>query len=806
MLQVPMSTPPISAVDSSPSSTTVCGRVRRRVRVRGTVQGVGFRPFVHRIATAQSLAGWVYNDDQGVLIEVEGTDSALERFLQSLHAEAPAASTIDEISYVEVACDRSHHFEIRNSPTRAGGTVPISRDLATCDDCWREFNDPYDRRYRYPFLNCTQCGPRFTIVLDVPYDRERTTMRSFRMCPACQREYEDPTGRRFHAEPNACPVCGPSLAWYAPGASVPIATHSGALSLACEVIKSGGLIAVKGIGGYHLVCDATSTAAVALLRARKCRPDKPLAILVDSIDTLRQFAAVSTGATTSLLSPAHPIVLVPHATRTPIASNVAPGVDTIGVMLPALPLHAMLAERGPLVCTSGNLSDEPIAWCDDDARARLAPLVDGVLAHDRPIEVPCDDSVVQIGSDNRERPVRRSRGYAPFPIARPAGVYSSCRVLAVGAELKATIGVLQGERCFLSSHIGDVASPDTLAALSHAVAHMERLHDARAERIACDAHPGYLSAAWAQREAAARSVPLIRVQHHHAHLASLMAEHGMRDSASLLAFTFDGTGYGPDGTIWGGEALVGDYRDYERVASIVPFTLAGGDTAVKQPWRAAVGLLHALALEPVDAPMLVARVEAHALRIVTTLMQRSLGCATTTSMGRLLDACAVLAGGALAVSYEGQGAIEFEALARTAAGAVSPEMLSRYRVAVESSRNRVPHGPSFVMNTRPMVAALLDDSRNLDPADTPARAAIAWAVHAGIVAGMTQVATLVRDRTAAATVGLTGGVFQNRLLADLARTTLTAKGFLVLEHHRVPCNDGGLALGQAMIAACTELS
>lgn len=806
MLQVTMSPPSVSVADTPRSPSTPLGRVRRRIRVRGTVQGVGFRPFVHRLAVAYSLAGWVYNDDHGVLIEVEGTNSALEQFLQMLETEAPAASTIDEISGVEVECERSRRFEIRSSPTRTGGAVPISPDLATCADCWREFNDPRDRRYRYPFLNCTQCGPRFTIILDVPYDRERTTMQRFRMCPDCQREYDDPNSRRFHAEPNACPACGPSLAWYAPGAANVTATRNDALALACGVIQSGGVIAVKGIGGYHLVCDATNASAVALLRTRKHRPDKPLAILVDSIDTLREFADVSTGAMIALQSPAHPIVLVPHAARTPIAPNVAPGVDTIGAMLPALPLHAMLAACGPLVCTSGNLSDEPIAWRDNDARARLAPLVDGVLSHDRPIDVPCDDSVVQMGSDDRERPVRRSRGYAPFPIARPAGVYSAGDVLAVGAELKATVGVLKGERCFLSSHIGDVASPDTLAALSHAVAHMERLHAAHAERIACDAHPAYLSATWAQHEAAARAIPLIRVQHHHAHLAALMAEHGMRDSASLFAFTFDGTGYGPDGTIWGGEALMGGYRGYERVASLLPFTMAGGDAAVRQPWRAALGLLHAMAITPSDAMLLTDRLDTRQLRVVETQLQRSLGCATTTSMGRLLDACAVLTGGPLTVSYEGQGAIEFEAQARRAAGGVSAEMLARYRVLVEPVGVRVPNGPAFVMNTKPMIAALLADTRDLRLSDTEARATIAWAVHAGIVAGMTQVARLVGDRNAVVRVGLTGGVFQNRLLADLARSALTAEGFIVLEHHRIPCNDGGLALGQAMIAACTECS
>lgn len=780
--------------------------VRRQVRVRGTVQGVGFRPFVHRIAHAHGVAGWVYNDDDGVLIEVEGAPDVVDAFLAALVVEAPAASVVDEVTTVAVPIAQASDFVIRESPVRAGGTVPISPDLATCADCWREFNDPADRRYHYPFLNCTQCGPRFTIVLDVPYDRTRTTMRQFVMCADCQREYEDPTSRRFHAEPNACPVCGPALAWYAPGGHVVLARRDEALAQALAVVRAGGVIAVKGIGGYHLVCDATNEQAVATLRARKHRPDKPLAMLVDSLETLRTFARVSEGAAASLTSPAHAIVLVPHIAPSPIAPNVAPGVETIGAMLPSLPLHAMLATVGPLVCTSGNLSDEPIAWRDEDARARLAPLVDGVLAHDRPIEVPCDDSVVQIGSDERERPVRRSRGYAPFPLAVPPGDYASTRVLAVGAELKATVGVLQGARCFLSSHVGDVASPDTLAALTHAVAHLERLHDAHPERIACDAHPGYLSAAWASREAAARGLPLVRVQHHHAHLASLMAEHGLTDTDTLFAFTFDGTGYGPDGTIWGGEALLGGYRSYSRLASLTPFLLAGGDAAVKQTWRTALGLLHALGIPVEDATALDATLEPAQKRALAWQLAKGMGCATTTSMGRLLDACAALAGGRRVVSYEGQGAIEFEALAAGATAADSAPLAGRYRMRVEENPDSGPHAPARIMDVAPLVRALLADVRAQGQPGAPSSAAIARAVHAGIAAGMVEVARYARNAHGIHAVGLTGGVFQNRLLSDLARTALVAEGFTVLEHHRVPSNDGGLALGQAMIAACTDLS
>jgi hydrogenase maturation protein HypF len=791
--------------------------VRRQARARGIVQGVGFRPFVHRLAHRHGLAGFVYNDDDGVLLELEGVVDAVDACLAALAAEAPAASVIDSVTVADVPVRGDTAFRILESPARSGGTVPISPDLATCRDCWREFADPTDRRYRYPFLNCTQCGPRFTIVLDVPYDRTRTTMRQFRMCVDCQREYDDPTSRRFHAEPNACPLCGPSIAWYAPGREADLARREEALTAALGVIRAGGVIAVKGVGGYHLVCDATNPVAVDLLRARKHRPDKPLAILVADVATLRRFASVSPGAEASLSSAAHPIVLVPHRGETPIAANVAPGVDTIGAMLPSLPLHAMIAAGGPVVCTSGNLSDEPIAWRDEDARARLAVLVDGVLAHDRPIEVPCDDSVVQIGSDDRERPVRRSRGYAPFPLAVPVGAWRSDAVLAVGAELKATIGVLQGRRCFLSSHIGDVASPETLAAMSHAVAHMERLHAARPDRIACDLHPGYLSAAWAQREATARVLPLVRVQHHHAHLASLMAEHGLGAEESLFAFTFDGTGYGPDHTIWGGEALLGGYQRFTRVASITPFLLAGGDAAVKQTWRAALGLLHALRIPLDEAVHLDQALDEAQKRTVAVQLARGLGCATTTSMGRLLDACAALAGGRRVVTYEGQGAIEFEAAAQ---GALAREAVvsrrstpaatgmdidaGRYRMRVGVIPDGGTEAPRIIMDPAPLVRALLEDMRVAGRPGAPARGQIALAVHRGIAAAMVEVARHVRAAHGTTRVGLTGGVFQNRLLSDLARHALVTDGFTVLEHHVVPSNDGGLALGQALIAACVE--
>jgi hydrogenase maturation protein HypF len=782
-------------------------RARVRIRVRGTVQGVGFRPFVHRIAQRHGLTGFVLNDDDGVLLEAEGATAQLDGFLLALRTEAPAASHVESIDVEPVAAGADRGFVIRKSTPRHGGTVPVSPDLATCNDCWREFRDPEDRRFQYPFLNCTQCGPRFTIIQDVPYDRARTTMRAFTMCEACAQEYHDPTSRRFHAEPNACPTCGPSLQWYAPGGDEVIARRAEALSHALAVVQRGGVIAVKGIGGYHLVCDATNAEAVDTLRRRKHRPDKPLAILVADLETIQRFATVTAGAARALRSPAHPIVLVPHHPSSPIAPNVAPGIDTIGVMLPSLPLHAMLAAFGPLVCTSGNLSDEPIAWRDEEARLRLAPLVDGVLSHDRVIEVPCDDSVVQLGTDDRERPIRRSRGYAPMPMERPPGTWARSAVLAVGAELKATIGILQGSRCMLSSHIGDVANPETLNALDHATHHLLRLHDAHPDRIACDLHPGYLSAMWASQEAARRKLPLIRVQHHHAHLASLMGEHGLPLDTSLLAFTFDGTGYGSDGTIWGGEALLGGYRSFRRLASITPFPLAGGDVAVRQPWRSARGLLHALAIPVSEATVLdawLASLSPAARRTLDVQLERGISCATTTSMGRFLDACAMLMGGHATVSYEGQGAIALEAAAHAYIAEHDPTpLVGRYAMPVMRAETSMEsQAPMYRWELQGIVRSLLADVR----AQTLPVGAMAWALHASLAAALRALAVETRASHGVSTVGLTGGVFQNRLLSLLAREALEFEGFGVLEHHRIPCNDGGLALGQALIAAATDLS
>ncbi len=776
----------------SPIAASPPPAVRRLVRVRGVVQGVGFRPFVHRLAVAHDLVGFVGNDDDGVHVEVQGALHAVESFCAALVTEAPSASTVLEVSVQPCAPQPTSGFVIVPSVPRAGGTVPVSPDLATCADCWREFHDPSDRRFHFPFLNCTQCGPRYTIIEDMPYDRSRTTMADFRMCSTCQQEYDDPTSRRFHAQPNACAACGPALVWSAPGAAD--TWGDSALVAAQQALRAGAILAVKGLGGYHLVCDAMQSETVQRLRDRKRRPHKPLALLADCMATIESFAIVSDAERALLQSPAHPIVLLTRRADSLLPDTLAPGAETIGVMLPYTPLYALLAADGPLVCTSGNLADEPIAWDDADARERLLPLVDGILAHDRPIAVPCDDSVVQCMDDGTEQPIRRSRGYAPLPVMLSNDMVGRASVLAVGAELKSTLAITRNRYAVLSSHLGDVGDPLTLEALARNADHMLRLHDITPARVACDLHPGYLSSRWAREYAAARGLPCIPVQHHHAHLASLLAEHAISVETSALVFTFDGTGYGPDGSIWGGEALIGDYRRAERVASLRPFSLPGGDSAVRHPSRVALALLHALGLPWHEALAPVRAYDNTARNVLATQLERSLGTVQTSSAGRLLDACAALAGGRQTVSYEGQAAIEFEVLARQHVGTRGEG--DRYVVALHESSTGF-----LTIDPLPMVRALIADVlASRDPR------LIAYHVHATLAEAIVQTALRLRTPRGALPVGLSGGVFQNRLLQGLVSSRLAEAGVSVLQHHIVPPNDGGLALGQALVAAHADLT
>jgi hydrogenase maturation protein HypF len=702
---------------------------RRRLRVTGIVQGVGFRPFVHRLAHRHDLAGFVLNDGQGVLIEVEGPGPALTAFAEDVRLRAPQLARVDDIAADPMPTQGERGFAIRTS-TPTGGAALIPADVATCGDCLRELFDPGDRRYRYPFINCTQCGPRFTIVRNVPYDRPLTTMAGFEMCAACRHEYEDPGDRRYHAEPVCCPACGPAL-------SLPV-------ERAVDLLREGAIVAVKGLGGYHLACDAANDDAVACLRSRKLRDDKPFAVMTDTPETL---AAMAEDEAELLRSPRRPIVLVRRRPGA-VVKSVAPGTDWLGLLLPYTPLQHLLLHDfgGPLVMTSGNRSDEPIAYTDDDARDRLRGIADAFLAHDRPIHRRCEDSVVR-----RAFPIRRSRGYVPddlplpMPAARP--------LIAVGGELKSTFCVIRAGKAFLSPHLGDLHSEESYRAFRNDLALYLNMLDLRPEVIAHDLHPEYLSTRWALEQDAEP----VGVQHHHAHAAACLAEHG--EVGPALALVFDGTGYGTDGTLWGGELLLCDLREFHRLAHLTPVPLPGGEAAIREPWRTAASHLE-LAGRPVPWA-------------AWETVRASLGvnAPMSSGMGRLFDAVAALVGVRERVTYEGQAAIELEQLAGDAIAD--------------------PYAWTFGDGAR-LVALVHDDLKAGRP-----RPQIAAAFHETVAAGAAAACAAVGEPR---TVVLTGGTFQNLRLLDSTRARLKSAGFRVLSHRLVPPNDGGLSYGQAAVA------
>ena len=706
---------------------------RRRYRVEGVVQGVGFRPFVYGLASRHGLGGFVLNDGHGVLIEVEGTTSSLAAFGEGLRAEAPPLAVVAAVATESLPVAGSRVFAI--VPSRPGaGTALIPPDIATCADCLRELHDPSDRRYRYPFVNCTACGPRLTIVTGVPYDRAATTMAGFPMCDACRREYEEPLDRRFHAEPTCCPDCGPRL-------SMP-------LEEAVALLDEGRILAVKGLGGYHLACDAGDESAVDRLRTRKRRDEKPFALLCGAPELL----AVTSDEERALLeSPAHPIVLLRRHPDTPVARAVAPGTPWLGVMLPYTPLHHLLWNDvgRPLVLTSGNIADEPIAFDDGEARRRLGGIADAFLAHDRPIHRRCEDSVVRVSF-----PVRRSRGYAPAGLPLPVPAPSP--VVAAGAELKSTFCVARGREAFLSPHLGDLDSEAAYLAFRTDLRLYLAMLGVTPGIVAYDLHPEYLASKWALEQDAEP----IGVQHHHAHAAACLAEHG--ETGPALALVFDGTGFGPDGTLWGSELMRVDLERYERLRHLEPVPLAGGEAAVHEPWRVAAAYLE-LAGRPV--PWERWRLVREALKLDPP---RSAG------MGRLFDAAAAVLDVRERVSYEGQAAIELEQLA-----ADVPADPWDWRFGDGATLIAHVHDDAAAGMPRPAVAAAFHE--------TVARAAADACAEAG------------GDRT----VVLSGGTFQNlRLLASTKRR-LEEHGFRVLAHRLVPPNDGGIAYGQAAVAAAT---
>jgi hydrogenase maturation protein HypF len=707
----------------------VITRERRRLRVRGIVQGVGFRPFVYGLASRHGLDGFVLNDGEGVVIEAEGEPGALDTFAAALRAEAPALAQVKSVTAEPLRPRGEAGFTIAKSSTGGARTL-IPADVATCDDCLRELFDPTDRRYRYPFVNCTQCGPRFTIVRAVPYDRANTTMAGFALCAHCRREYEDPADRRFHAEPTCCPACGPQL-------SLP-------LEEAIGLLRDGAVLAVKGIGGYHLACDAENEEAVARLRGRKRREEKPFAVLSAAPESL---ADVSLSELELLRSPARPIVLV-RRREGAVAPSVAPGTAWLGVLLPYSPLHHLLCaelER-PLVLTSGNRSDEPIAFVDDEARQRLDGIADAFLAHNRPIHRRCEDSVVRA-----EFPLRRSRGYVPSALPLPD---QAPPLIAVGAELKSTFCVTRGREAFLSAHFGDLDSEAAYGAFRDDLDLFLTMLDVEPELVAHDLHPEYLSTKWALEQDAA----LVAVQHHHAHAAACLAEHG--EEGPALALVFDGTGYGTDGTLWGGELLRCDLAAFERLAHLAAVHLPGGEAAIREPWRLAAFHLERAGL-PVRWP------EWERVRETLKLDQP-----LASGMGRLFDAVAALLGVRERISYEGQAAIELEQLAGERPGDPYPwrfddptELVTICYLELEAGRPREEVASRF---------------------------------HETVAAGAAEACVRAGEPQ---TVVLSGGSFQNLRLLRSTRARLEAAGFRVLTHRRVPPNDGGVSYGQAVIAA-----
>ena len=771
--------------------TVVTERVtRKRVVVRGVVQGVGFRPFVHRLATGLGLTGFVGNDGDGVFLEVQGGAGDIERFLDRLEPEAPTLAGVEEVVVGDVdgvdddAGTAGGAFAIVGSRASPGATTLIPPDVATCDACLAEVLDPGDRRFRYPFANCTDCGPRFTIIQALPYDRRSTTMAGFSMCDDCAAEYGDPTDRRFHAQPVACPACGPRLAFHRDGDVVE--GTDAVLALLQGALVAGAIVAVKGIGGYHLACDATDDGPVTRLRERKGRGAKPFAVMVPDLATARRIAMVDDAEEKALRSPARPIVLCRRRPDAPVSALVAPGNPLVGLMLPYSPLHHLLFLPVPgsdvpppsvVVLTSGNVADERICFEDDDARERLGGLADAVCSHDRPIESPCDDSVVRV-TDGHALPIRRSRGFAPLPIRLAVPVVPT---VALGGELKATICVASGTHAWISQHIGDLGGLDTERALEDVRATFCRIYGVEPEVHAVDRHPGYRT----HRLSLERHWPgRVEVQHHHAHIASVMAEHGMDGSSPVIGMAFDGTGYGtgPDGApqIWGGEVLVADYAGFERVGHLAPLPLPGGDAAVRNPCRIAVAYLAALGIDTGGMSPAELACDDTERAVVARMVERGTGCVPTTSMGRLFDAVASLLGIRHRVSYEAQGAIELEA----AASHARPVRPLGFGLAEDG-----------VLDPRPVLEGLLEGL-----ADGVGVADLACSFHHAVAGAVVASAHRAAAAAGRLPVALSGGVFQNALLTALVRRSLEGDGFTVLTHCSVPPNDGGLALGQAVVA------
>jgi hydrogenase maturation protein HypF len=771
----------------------------KHIHVTGIVQGVGFRPFVYGLATRLDLHGWVINTSAGVEIHIEGEAENVQAFIENLSAEKPTLATLDQIKITDASIENLPTFKIKPSTSIVGAFQPISPDVAICVDCERELFDPNDRRYLYPFINCTNCGPRFTIIKDLPYDRPATTMADFPMCDACRAEYENPLDRRFHAQPTACPDCGPfvQLRNSSITSVSTIDLRLSAILKARQLLREGKILAIKGLGGFHLACDATNNKAVEELRQRKGRAGKPFALMFADINSVQKYCKVNDTERALLTGHEKPIVLLDIKPSKWIAREVAPQMDTLGVMLPYTPLHHLLfnqtnpvlaAQPAPfvLVMTSGNFSEEPIAIRNEDALERLAPLADAFLLHNREIHIRCDDSVVRVEGNKLKvdslstfnfQPstiyLRRSRAYSPYPVSLP---FDSKPTLAVGGELKNTFCLTRDRYAFLSQHIGDMENVEVYESFEQNVEHLSRLFRVQPELLAYDMHPNYFTTAYAQRSTL--NVQRIPVQHHHAHIASCMADNKL-DNRTLIGLSFDGTGYGTDGAIWGGEVLLASYADFERAAHLEYLPLPGGDSATRNPWRIAVGYAESLGLDIADLPFLES-IDSHAVDIVRKQVQKKLNTPQTSSMGRLFDAVASMVGIRNQVTYEAQAAIEMEVLSKEFIGEANA-----YPFEIQDG----------VMLVGEMFKHIIQDVRS-----NQAVGLIGARFHRTVCAMAVEVSRDVRRKTKINEVALSGGVWQNQALLDLTRADLLRENFIVYTHQQTPANDGGLAIGQAAIA------
>ncbi len=749
---------------------------RQRIEINGIVQGVGFRPFVFNLARRLKISGFVRNTSQGVYIEAQGSEDTLQRFIHSLLKEKPPLAEIISLRQTEISPNGDRDFRIVSSTDSSLAETLIAPDMAICDDCLRELRDPSDRRYRYPFINCTNCGPRFTIIRKIPYDRPNTSMAPFTMCPQCQAEFENPADRRFHAQPNACPQCGPYVWLEEPDREKILAVKNEALQKTIRALLQGRIVAIKGLGGFHLTVDATNEQAVQRLRLRKNREEKPLAIMVPNVKSVRRLCILSEKEQTLLTSAQRPIILLKQKESNPIAKAVAPGNRRLGIMLPYTPLHYILfdllqeylPEKGfpALVMTSANRSEEPIVISNQEARSRLADIADFLLLHNRDILVRTDDSVVAQFKDQTVF-FRRSRGYVPKPVFLPE---SGPEILAVGGELKNTICLTKGNQAFLSQHIGDLENLRAFKFFEETIKHLQNILRIRPRAVVCDLHPQYFSTQWAKAQ---NHLPIIQVQHHHAHLAAVLAEWQWNDP--VIGLILDGTGYGYDGTIWGGEILIGDFTEIRRVAYFEPMPLPGGEVAIKQPWRTGLAYLYRTFGKNLPAlPFL----QAKPVQTILTMIDNKLNCPLTSSCGRLFDAAAVISGGRETIHYEAQAAIELMQ-------AVGDQFLPPpYQVPAA-----VPQIP-----LRPIIRALTEEALKGTSFDR-----LAGRFHQTLIHLFAETVQHISKISGIKTVALSGGVFQNEILLLGLLQALQRRGFRVLTHRRVPPNDGGISLGQAAI-------